>query len=192
MARNLKTFENKSTDSGVLIQKVLRLQADFLTHRSTNRTEKKEMQEVTFWKLPPTNKKKTQYRRVNLQGWYIWLRSTLAEALALKFGITATLEAGLGGIQVESDSELLIRTIQGDQTEEAYIMAIVEDIRSMSNIVQCSDFLFTRRDVNKVAHTLARYGTTTNFEQFWMEETTEICNRFISNDVRPLPTLLEK
>ncbi|KAL8515133.1 hypothetical protein ACS0TY_014008 [Phlomoides rotata] len=40
--------------------------------------------------------------------------STLAEALALKFRITTTLEAGLGGIQVESDSELLIRTIRGN------------------------------------------------------------------------------
>ncbi|KAL8557148.1 hypothetical protein ACS0TY_004560 [Phlomoides rotata] len=89
---------------------------------------------------------------------------------------------------MESDSEVLIKTIRGERTAEDYIMLIVEDIRSMANIVQCSKFLFTKRDANKVAHTLARYGPTLDFEQIWMEETPEICNPLILNDVRCVPT----
>ncbi|KAL8541065.1 hypothetical protein ACS0TY_002374 [Phlomoides rotata] len=96
--------------------------------------------------------------------------NTLAEALALRFGLVRALEAGLGSMQAESDLKILIKTCKGEHTAEAYVMTLVEDIKSMGHIVQGIEFLHVRRDANKVAHTLARFGSSSVFEQVWLEE----------------------
>ncbi|KAL8460565.1 hypothetical protein ACS0TY_032184 [Phlomoides rotata] len=67
--------------------------------------------------------------------------STMAEALALRFGPTRALEAGLGAMQAKMDSEILVRTCRGEHIAEAYVTTLVEDIKSMGNTVQAGPAL---------------------------------------------------
>ncbi|KAL8487078.1 hypothetical protein ACS0TY_023674 [Phlomoides rotata] len=107
--------------------------------------------------------------------------------VGLSFSLSRALEAGLGSVQVETDSEILVKVCKGECTAETYVTALVEDIKSMGNTVQGIEFLHARRDANKVAHTLALYAPSPNFEQIWIEEIPDICNSFILKDVRREP-----
>ncbi|KAL8547597.1 hypothetical protein ACS0TY_007062 [Phlomoides rotata] len=62
--------------------------------------------------------------------------STLAEALALRFGLEKTREAGLGRVQLETDSETLVKNCTESGQGEAHVMMIVEDLKSMTRCEQ--------------------------------------------------------
>ncbi|KAL8535924.1 hypothetical protein ACS0TY_011538 [Phlomoides rotata] len=72
--------------------------------------------------------------------------STLAEALALRFGLEKTREAGLGRVQLESDSKILVKNCSGSSSGDAHVMMIVEDLKSMVNIVHGIEISHCRRD----------------------------------------------
>ncbi|KAL8474663.1 hypothetical protein ACS0TY_031200 [Phlomoides rotata] len=65
----------------------------------------------------------------------------MAEALAMRFGIERAREAGLGTMQVESDSKILVKTCKGEHIAKTYVMTLVEDIKGMVNTVQGIEFL---------------------------------------------------
>ncbi|KAL8464339.1 hypothetical protein ACS0TY_034023 [Phlomoides rotata] len=115
--------------------------------------------------------------------------STLAEALALRFGLEKAREAGLGWVLLETDSETLVKNCVGSCSGETHVMMIVEDIRSMVNIVQGIEITHCRRDANKVAHTLARLGKSPFFEQTWLEEVPDSCNPLVLDDVKREPNI---
>ncbi|KAL8543065.1 hypothetical protein ACS0TY_003805 [Phlomoides rotata] len=111
--------------------------------------------------------------------------STLAEALALRFGLEKARKARPGWVLLESDSETLVKNCMGSCSGETHVRMI----RSMVNIVQGIEISHCRRDANKVAHTLARFGTSPYFEQIWLDEVPDSCNSLILDDVRREPII---
>ncbi|KAL8468963.1 hypothetical protein ACS0TY_031968 [Phlomoides rotata] len=69
-------------------------------------------------------------------------------------------------------------------------MPIVGDIMSLAHEVKCSEFLFVRRETNKVAHTLAHLCSDGETEKIWFSKVPSCCNSLIANDVRHEPTLI--
>ncbi|KAL8467739.1 hypothetical protein ACS0TY_031110 [Phlomoides rotata] len=60
--------------------------------------------------------------------------STLLEARALLHGLSISADCGLQIQLVETDSELLIRAINGKVEGEPYVMSVVRDIRSLASV----------------------------------------------------------
>ncbi|KAL8535856.1 hypothetical protein ACS0TY_011481 [Phlomoides rotata] len=114
--------------------------------------------------------------------------STLMEALALRFRLETTLLGGLSVDIVESDSERLVHTINGDTDDEPYVMRLVEDIKIMARETHCSTFQHAHRTANKVAHFLAHFGRDANYEEIWTDRVPNCCMNIILNDVKREPT----
>lgn len=114
--------------------------------------------------------------------------STLANALALRFGIQSALKAGVRVNFFETDSENLVKEIWEDRVDSVYVMVIVDEIRSMVNNVPGTAFKWCGRDANKVTHTLAHFGDCNSFEYLWVGEAHSICSPFLQKDVRREPT----
>lgn len=105
--------------------------------------------------------------------------STLIKATALRFGIGIAYECGLNCFTLESDSECLIKAINGEIIEEPYVMALVQDIRRLACQVNCSSFCFVRREANTVAHNLAHFCKSSNTKHIWIEEVPNSCTVLI-------------
>lgn len=97
----------------------------------------------------------------------------------MRFGLKALAEYGLLGVLVKSDFEQLIMAIKGTSEVDFYTTVIIDDIRSIADKVQCTDFIVNRCNADKVAHSLAHFGSSRNFLKIWIGEVPRSCNRFI-------------
>ncbi|KAL8526015.1 hypothetical protein ACS0TY_015293 [Phlomoides rotata] len=109
--------------------------------------------------------------------------STLVEALALRFGLETTLLGGLSVHIIESDSERLVRSINGELDDEPYVMSLVEDIKILAADSHCPIVQYAHRNSNKVAH----LGRNEPFEEIWTDRLPTCCMNVILNDVRRKP-----
>ncbi|KAL8507295.1 hypothetical protein ACS0TY_018002 [Phlomoides rotata] len=115
--------------------------------------------------------------------------STLLEALAMKFGLKIAAEHGLQNLIMEADSSNLIQAIRGELVVDPYSMSIVKDIRTMTEGIGYSDYLYTKRESNCVAHTIARTFVGWDFEKIWVRGVPENCISILVKDVRREPTI---
>lgn len=79
--------------------------------------------------------------------------------------------------------------VRGNIEEDPYVMLIVDDILIMTSNLQCTEFLFNKRDENKIVHTLVHLGTFDSFEKFWSGKIPESCKHWILEGVRREPTI---
>ncbi|KAL8547442.1 hypothetical protein ACS0TY_006969 [Phlomoides rotata] len=110
--------------------------------------------------------------------------STLAEAMALRFGLESSVENGITQLLMESDSENLIRALNREAEMEPYVMEVADDIRSLARSIDCSSFSYIQRTANKAAHSLTHIGIELNDVKIWIDEVPNCCNELILNDVR--------
>ncbi|KAL8551991.1 hypothetical protein ACS0TY_000882 [Phlomoides rotata] len=104
------------------------------------------------------------------------ISSTLLKALSLRYGLRKALEYSHQNLIAESDSQILIKALNGDLCADAYPRLILGDILSLAYETRCSGFLFAHRDTNQLAHSLAHYGNEDDFEKIWVEELPLCCN----------------
>ncbi|KAL8457339.1 hypothetical protein ACS0TY_035261 [Phlomoides rotata] len=195
-ARNMRIFESTIIPPHEITRRVLNLLAEFQPVGSRHATNQKARQSIARWNpLRPDDDGTFGLGFVvrDDQGLVLMAgskrcfsagSSTLAKALALRFGLEKVREVGLGRVQVESDSEIMVMNCEGRCSGEAHVMMLVEDIRSMVDIVQGIEITHCRRDANKMAHTLVRrLGTNANLAR----GNPDICNPFILDDVRREP-----
>lgn len=117
--------------------------------------------------------------------------STLVEALALCFGIRIANECGLSNIIFESDSESLIKAINGELIEDPYVMSIIREIQRLATQVNGINFRFARREANSVAHHLAHFCNSSETEFIWMDDVPVSCAFLVQNDVRLMPAFTD-
>lgn len=115
--------------------------------------------------------------------------STLLEAMALRFGLCTAIQCGIPNLILETDSEILARSLRGVVENDNYVMVLIQDIQEAAQLLPCSEFRWISRKANQVAHALAHYGFERNFEEIWMEEVPGSCMHFILKDVRREPNL---
>ncbi|KAL8505606.1 hypothetical protein ACS0TY_016737 [Phlomoides rotata] len=132
-------------------------------------------------------------------GRFIWLarnaavgNSTLIEALALRFGLQKSIERGIRPLLLESVCQNLILALNGWLEGGPQTMMIIENIMSMAHNLDGPAFIFSGRETNRAAHSLAHLGTNPSFVQLWDWEVSPCCNNDIVNDVRREPSLLMK
>ncbi|KAL8520513.1 hypothetical protein ACS0TY_011149 [Phlomoides rotata] len=113
--------------------------------------------------------------------------SMLVEARALLYGLETTAAGGQQVWQVESDSELLIRVINGDYEGEIYVMAVVHCIRRLASCLGILRFRAISRLANKLAHNLAQFCKHNSENLVWVEEVPPSCFSFLREDVRQVP-----
>ncbi|GAA0168869.1 hypothetical protein LIER_40660 [Lithospermum erythrorhizon] len=78
----------------------------------------------------------------------------IAEALAVREGMELAAKQGWCHLDVESDSQTLIKAIVGEFTVPLEIDVVVEDIRTQGRLLDAT-FRYVRRGANNVAHLIA-------------------------------------
>ncbi|KAL8470305.1 hypothetical protein ACS0TY_032959 [Phlomoides rotata] len=86
--------------------------------------------------------------------------STMIEALALRFGLQQARERGFRPRVLESDCFNLIMALNGREEEDPQTILITDDILSMTDILECPEFVFSGRETNRTAHRLAHLAST--------------------------------
>ncbi|KAK6127935.1 hypothetical protein DH2020_038312 [Rehmannia glutinosa] len=104
-------------------------------------------------------------KRTNMEG-----SSTLAEGLALIFGLTACRDTGLRQVMIECDCKILIDGLAGKIVPEFYGDLLIKDIRETGEEIGCCSFKHIPREANKLAHALAHFVQDHETEMFWVEE----------------------
>ncbi|KAL8519241.1 hypothetical protein ACS0TY_010254 [Phlomoides rotata] len=210
-ARNELYFQKRPSDPGRVVMRALRQFAETDIRSTQGGRKSKALREPVRWTRPPPGTTKINTDAAIFEDGTVGLgfivrddmgqtliagskrcrgsdSSTLVEALALKFGLKT---AQLGGLLVniiESDSERLVRTINGDTDDEPYVMSLVDDIKLLAQETQCSIVQHANRTANKVAHFLAHFRKDANFEEIWTDRVPTCCMKIILNDVRREPT----
>ncbi|KAL8497475.1 hypothetical protein ACS0TY_020977 [Phlomoides rotata] len=115
--------------------------------------------------------------------------STLVEARALLYGLETAAACGQRVSFVESDSELLIRAINGDFEGEIYVMAVVVCIRKLASCMGVLSFREISRFANKLAHNLAHFCKQGSANLVLLEKVPPSYNFFLREDVGLLPGL---
>ena len=82
----------------------------------------------------------------------------VAEATAMRDGISAALNAGFRKILVEGDNQIVIKAIQKQMHTPWQIAPLLDDIKNM--ITSCESISFTHiyREGNMAADWMAKYG----------------------------------
>ncbi|KAK3204550.1 hypothetical protein Dsin_018596 [Dipteronia sinensis] len=94
----------------------------------------------------------------------------MAEALEILHGLQLASESGLWPCIVESDSQLVVSTIDSGNVPLSDIGLIIEDILDpMKGPLRCK-VCFISRKSNMVAHCLDKLGVALEVDCFWIEE----------------------
>ncbi|GAA0175009.1 hypothetical protein LIER_41834 [Lithospermum erythrorhizon] len=91
-----------------------------------------------------------------------------AEALAVREGLEFVNRRRWQTIEVESDSQILIKSILGEFSVFLEIDLIVEDIRNQGRLLDPT-FPYVRRSLNNAAHTIAHWNCGPENEAFWLD-----------------------
>ena len=80
------------------------------------------------------------------------------------------METEFRNIVLESDSQILITTLQGDSYSLASVGHLVKDIQFLASYLSSFNFTHVRRHCNALAHSLARRAQRLSQPQVWMED----------------------
>ena len=82
----------------------------------------------------------------------------VAEATAMRDGISAALQAGYRKIQVEGDNQIVIRAVQKQIHIPWQIAPILQDIWNLISSCESVSFQHTYREGNMAADWMAKFG----------------------------------
>jgi ribonuclease HI len=90
----------------------------------------------------------------------------MAEAIAMREGLSLAIKMGCNNVVAESNSMEVIQACTGEETwwNEATIFAYCTDMRSQLGSVS---FEYCPRDANQVAHEIARDSFISNSSSSW-------------------------
>ncbi|KAL5819428.1 hypothetical protein ACOSQ4_023270 [Xanthoceras sorbifolium] len=101
-------------------------------------------------------------RRVKLSAACSWdasLDPSVAEVIAIRFGMQLAVDHRLSLAVVESDAQTIINLIRAGISSHYEIRLLVDDIVELKANHNFSNFVFSLRDSNRVAHNLAKMAT---------------------------------
>jgi len=82
----------------------------------------------------------------------------VAEATAMRDGISVALQTGFRRIEVEDDNQIVIKAMQKQINTPWQIAPIIEDIRNMISNCESISFMHTYRQGNMIADWITKYG----------------------------------
>ena len=93
----------------------------------------------------------------------------MVKTLATRRAVILTTEIGTWKIEVEGDSEKIIKAINQWGPDFTPYRHIIEDIKRSAQKLQWSHFRHTRREGNDAAHALVRYAKHSTNIDVWMK-----------------------
>jgi ribonuclease HI len=94
----------------------------------------------------------------------------MAEALAMLHGLNLANSLGYTAIEAESDSLEVIHLCAGEARIWNEATAIYADIMAKAGLIAKVEFTYCRREINTVAHGLARDCFNSRISCNWVEE----------------------
>ncbi|KAK9985036.1 hypothetical protein SO802_034561 [Lithocarpus litseifolius] len=107
------------------------------------------------------------------------------EALAAKRAMIFMEELGLRQAIFEGDSEIVVKALVGDCPVRSSIGHIVKNCKSLMGLFQTYTFSHVRRQINSVAHALARRAKNSSPLFVWMESVPSDISYIVYVDITP-------
>ena len=107
----------------------------------------------------------------------------MAEALAMREGLSLANRAGCNNILAESDSTETIEACSGDDTWWNDSAAIFADCIDMVSSIGVVTFKHCPREANQVAHEIARNSFCNKITSSWLDEAPSFPLNSLINDV---------
>ncbi|KAL5754729.1 hypothetical protein ACOSP7_022949 [Xanthoceras sorbifolium] len=143
----------------------------FLSYKSLNALAQFELLAVVWWRAWFRRNKLVHDEvsfsvadivRVKLSAACSWdasLDPSVAEVVAIRFGMQLAVDHRLSLAVVESDAQTIINLIRAGISSHYEIRLLVDDIVELKANHNFSNFVFSLRDSNRVAHNLAKMAT---------------------------------
>ncbi|KAK2635571.1 hypothetical protein Ddye_030363 [Dipteronia dyeriana] len=94
----------------------------------------------------------------------------VAEATTIRRGISFACEVGLFPCTIESDAQLVMNLINSNSFPLSEIGLVISDIcKFLVDYPSCT-IVYTPREANVAAHTLAKMGLKSSSDHYWMED----------------------
>uniref|UniRef100_A0A2N9GJZ4 RNase H type-1 domain-containing protein n=1 Tax=Fagus sylvatica TaxID=28930 RepID=A0A2N9GJZ4_FAGSY len=106
----------------------------------------------------------------------------MVEALAARRAVTFAIEVGTWKIELEGDSEQIIKAINQEDPIFTPYGHIIEDIRCAAEQLQWFRFKHTKREGNKAAHALARLAKVSQDTDVWLETVPPVISAVTHRD----------
>ncbi|KAK5802518.1 hypothetical protein PVK06_030118 [Gossypium arboreum] len=114
-----------------------------------------------------------------------------AEAVACLQGLQLGLHLGLREVEVEGDSRTVICKLQVEQEDRSEISVFINDSKKLSLGFQTCVFLFTNRDVNKVAHLIASEGIRRRESTYMVNQVLSVAAEIVAEDQKRTQSMRE-
>ncbi|KAL5752757.1 hypothetical protein ACOSQ2_023264 [Xanthoceras sorbifolium] len=143
----------------------------FLSYKSLNALAQFELLAVVWWRAWFRRNKLVHDEvsfsvadivRVKLSAACSWdasLDPSVTEVVAIRFGMQLAVDHRLSLAVVESDAQTIINLIRAGISSHSEIRLLVDDIVKLKANHNFSNFVFSLRDSNRVAHNLAKMAT---------------------------------
>jgi len=83
--------------------------------------------------------------------------SILAEAMAIRYGLSSALSLGISNVLVESDCQsVIITSLSSQDVHLSPLGLLIDDISSLASLFTSCTFTFIPRHCDRVAHALAK------------------------------------
>ena len=101
---------------------------------------------------------------------YGFLSPVAAEAMGALMAIQLCKDMGFQQIHLEGDARVVVDDVHTMEQNEGGRGLLAEDIRSSLETFSSWKLEFVRRELNQVAHVLARLASKSNMERVWERE----------------------
>jgi hypothetical protein len=109
--------------------------------------------------------------------------ASMAEALAMQYGLELANSIGRGAIEVESDALEVIQYCTGEERMWNKATAIYANCLSTAGSIGKVDFVYCLRDCNKAAHSIARYCFNLKNSCNWVDDPPSFIAQTLIDDV---------
>ncbi|XP_071902620.1 uncharacterized protein [Coffea arabica] len=89
------------------------------------------------------------------------------EACAIRKALTVTMQEGWVNVEIQSDCKIAVSKILDEDTRDAKIETLIEDIKLLKQNFRNCNFSFIRREGNVVSHSLARFALNLVEDVYW-------------------------
>lgn len=93
------------------------------------------------------------------------------------------IELGFERVNFESDAQVLINAIKGEEVCWAWYGNLIEDVRQILKNISLWSIDFVHREGNQVAHLLAKNSLLLFSESIWIEETLSVVHRVVLDEL---------
>ncbi|KAM1549051.1 hypothetical protein ACFX1Z_010161 [Malus domestica] len=117
------------------------------------------------------------------EGGLLFNKAVMAEASAVRAALMVCRERGFAEVEIESDSQGLIRMLNGEYVIDATLECLLHDIRVLASQVGRVSFVFVKRKGNVVAHAVASHVTLKRGSFCWDAHGPEFLFNVLAEDV---------